>query len=186
MALEPIARIDAQRVFLRPVQAVDLADLLAVNGDPEVTRFLPYATWESIADGERWLGRMTTLVASGTAHQWVVVRELDHKVIGSVLLFKYDETSKRIELGYVLAHSAWGQGFMQEAVSAACQYAFDTMGIRRIEAEVNPDNHASCSFMLRLGFRLEGLLRQRWFAKGQAYDTHMYGLLAEDRLPGAE
>lgn len=180
MPLAAIDRIDAPRVHLRPVRVEDLADLLEVNGDPDVTHFLPYATWTSIGDGQAWLARMTALMASGTARQLVLVRRRDDKVIGTVLLFKHDEGSQRIELGYVLARAAWGQGLMHEALAAVCRHAFDAMGIRRIEAEVHPDNRASCALLLRLGFRQEGLLRQRWVAKGRAYDTCMFGWLADD------
>ena len=45
------ARIETARLALRPVERSDLPDLLEVNGDPEVTRFLPYPTWTSLDDG---------------------------------------------------------------------------------------------------------------------------------------
>ena len=57
-----------------------------------------------------------------------------------------------------------------------------TMAIRRIEAEVNPANLASCALLLAVGFSLEGRLRKRWVSKGAAYDTNFYGCLAEDWL----
>jgi RimJ/RimL family protein N-acetyltransferase len=69
---------------------------------------------------------------------------------------------------------------MREAVEAACAHAFTVLGIRRIEAEVDPANRASCALLERTGFRREGTLRQRWCAKGRSYDTHFYGLLAEE------
>ncbi|MGE5089371.1 MAG: GNAT family N-acetyltransferase [Candidatus Levyibacteriota bacterium] len=63
MPLPPITRILSPRLTLRPVVASDIADLLEVNGDPEVTRFLPYPTWKSTQDGAEWLG--IALVAGG-------------------------------------------------------------------------------------------------------------------------
>lgn len=176
----PALQLDTPRLTLRPVAAADLPDLLEVNGDPQVTRFLPYATWQSLQDGQAWFERMAALGASGTGRQLVVVRRADAKVIGTLLLFKFDDGSKRVELGYVLGRSHWGQGLMREAVVAACSHAFAGLGIRRIEAEVNPDNAASCALLARVGFVLEGTLRKRWMAKGVAYDTHIYGCLAED------
>lgn len=176
----PALQLDTPRLTLRPVAAADLPDLLEVNGDPQVTRLLPYATWQSLQDGQAWLERMAALGASGTGQQLVVVRRADAKVIGTLLLFKFDAGSKRVELGYVLGRSHWGQGLMREAVVAACSHAFTGLGIRRIEAEVNPDNAASCALLARVGFVLEGTLRKRWMAKGVAYDTRIYGCLAED------
>ena len=180
MPFPTITRVDTPRLTLREVQAPDLPDLLEINGDPEVTRFLPYATWQTLQDGEAWLARMAALGAAGTGQQLVLVRRLDAKVIGTMLLFQYNEGSNRAELGYALGRAHWRQGFMQEAVVAACAHAFGALQIRRIEAEVNPDNRASCALLVAAGFSLEGRLRKRWAAKGATYDTNFYGFLAED------
>jgi RimJ/RimL family protein N-acetyltransferase len=157
-----------------------LADLLAMNSDDQVTAFVPYTTWTSLDDGVAWLARVSAHVDSGTAEQLVLQRKADGKVIGTLLLFKHDEGSRRIELGYALARACWGQGYMREAVLAACEHAFSALGIRRIEAEVNPANTASCRLLANAGFQLEGRLRQRWTGKGVTYDTNLYGLLAGD------
>jgi len=172
--------ISARRVALRAVAEPDIDDLLEINGDPEVTRFLPYATWQSREDGLAWLTRMRALETAGTGRQLVVVRSADEKVIGTVLLFKFDAGSARLELGYVLGRAYWGQGLMRESLESLCAHAFSAMAIRRIEAEVNPDNEASNALLRRIGFRLEGTLRKRWVGKGVAYDTNFYGFLAEE------
>ena len=49
---------------------------------------------------------------------------------------------------------------------------------------MNPDNRASCGLLGAVGFVLEGRLRKRWVAKGTAYDTQIYGCLAEDWRAG--
>jgi len=184
MPFPTVTRVDSPRLMLRAVEASDLPDLLEINGDPEVTRFLPYATWQSPQDGEAWLARMAALGAAGTGQQLVVVRRTDSKVIATMLLFKYDEGSSRVELGYALGRAHWKQGFMREAVVAARNHAFDTLRIRRIEAEVNPANLASCALLLAAGFALEGTLRKRWVAAGTPYDTNVYGCLVDDWAAG--
>jgi [ribosomal protein S5]-alanine N-acetyltransferase len=145
-----------------------------------VTRFLPYATWQSLADGTAWLQRMEALQATGTGRQLVLERTSDGKAIGTVLLFKHDEASQRLEVGYTLARACWGQGLMTETLRAVCEHAFSEMQLRRLEAEVNPANVASCELLRRCGFLLEGTLRRRWFGKGALYDTNIYGLLRDD------
>ena len=64
----------------------------------------------------------------------MLVRNADSKVIGTLLVFRYDEGSSRAELGYVLGRSHWGQGLMREAIAAACSHAFAQLNLRRIEA----------------------------------------------------
>jgi [ribosomal protein S5]-alanine N-acetyltransferase len=180
MPLTPVAAVRSRRLTLRAVAETDLPDLLEINGDPEVTRFLPYDAWQSLDDGVAWLRRMEALAATGSGQQLVVVRNADARVVGTLLLFRFEERSARLELGYVLGRRYWGQGLMREALEAICAHAFSALSIRRIEAEVNPANAASNRLLQRLGFVREGTLRQRWVGKGAAYDTHVYGCLAED------
>lgn len=180
MPFPAVSTIETERLRLVPVTSAHLGDLLAVNGDDEVTRFLPYASWPSLEAGHAWLSRMEALAAAGTGQQLVLVRRVDGKAVGTLLFFRHEEVSRRLELGYALARACWHQGLMREAVAAACEHAFTAMGVRRIEAEVNPANHASCTLLSKIGFVLEGRLRQRWAAKGIVYDTHLYGLLAAE------
>lgn len=178
--LPPIDRIDTQRLTLVPASAEHLADLLVVNGDDTVTRWLPYATWQTLDDARAWLARVEALVAAGSTRQLVLRHSGHGGVIGALLFHRYEVASRRAEIGYVLGRTHWHQGLMREAVAAACTHAFATLGLRRIEAEVNPDNVASCRLLEGLGFRLEGRLRQRWTAKGTTYDTCLYGVLGQE------
>lgn len=180
MPFPVVTPIATPRLTLRPVAVADLDDLLEVNGDPEVTRFLPYPTWQSVDDGAAWLARMEALAASGAGRQLVVIRNADSKVIGSLLLFRFDEASRRVELGYVLGRSHWGQGLMREAIDAARTRAFGALALRRIEAAVDPANVASNRLLVGAGFVLEGTLRKRCVIKGVACDSNIYGYLIDD------
>ncbi len=172
--------IESPRLLLRLVEAGDLPELLRINGDDEVTRFLPYPTWQSIADGQAWFARCQVLVATGAALQFVVIEKASATVVGTCLLFRHEATSERMELGYVLGRAHWGQGLMREALTVLISHAFTAHGLRRLEAEVNPDNRASDALLRRLGFTHEGVLRKRWKAKGAVYDINFYGLLSDE------
>ena len=50
MPLNPPIVVEWKRLIVRPVEEGDLQALLLVNGDDEVTGFLPYASWRSLAD----------------------------------------------------------------------------------------------------------------------------------------
>ena len=172
--------IATPRLVIRAVAEPDLDDLLAINGDPEVTRFLPYETWKDVAAGRAWLERMRKLEAAGMALQLVAARADDGRVVASCLLFNYDAGSARAELGYVLARDHWRGGWMREALESLLDHAFGPMALRRLEASVNPVNTASHGLLMRLGFEMEGIRRERWMEKGRPADSAMYGLLARD------
>ncbi|MEO8281548.1 MAG: GNAT family N-acetyltransferase, partial [Ideonella sp.] len=189
MPLQIIDSITTPRLTLRGVTESDLDDLFEINGDAQVTRFLPYVNWQTSDDAQAWLKRTRAVEAAGSGQQLAMVLRDSGKVIGTVLLFRYEEPSARIELGYVLGRLHWGSGVMFEALNAVCSHVFSAMAIRRIEAQVNPDNLASNRLLHRLGFNCEGTLRQRWVNQGQAVDTNFYGLLADDwkgRQQGAD
>jgi RimJ/RimL family protein N-acetyltransferase len=62
-------------------------------------------------------------------------------------------------------------------------FAFGQLGLRRIEADTDPDNSASIRLLESLGFRREGLLRERWNVGGELQDTVFLGLLAREYRP---
>jgi [ribosomal protein S5]-alanine N-acetyltransferase len=153
-----------------------------MNGNDEVTQFLPYATWRSLDNADAWFQRMQNLQATGTALQFVVIDKSSEKAVGTCLLFKFDERSARAELGYVLAQAYWHKGYMQEALRGLIHCAFSSMGLRRLEAEVNPQNEASTRLLQSIGFTKEGVLRQRWVGKDEPYDVAIYGLLKHEYI----
>jgi [ribosomal protein S5]-alanine N-acetyltransferase len=183
VAIELPMRIETERLVVREVEERDLVQLLSINADEAVTRHLPYERWKSLDDGTAWLERMRKLEASGTGVQLVVAEKSSLHAVGTCLLFRLEETSLRAELGYVLGRAHWGKGLMHEALSSLIAHAFESQGLRRLEAEVNPTNARSCRLLERLGFKNEGRLRKRWIAKGAVYDTLFYGLLREEWPP---
>ena len=61
--------------------------------------------------------------------------------------------------------------------------AFDTLGARRITADIDPDNQASIRVFERLGFTLEARLRGEWEMHIGVRDSLIYGLLRDDPRP---
>ena len=62
------------------------------------------------------------------------------------------------------------------------RFAFEELGLRRIEADVDPRNEASIRLLERLGFQREGYLRERWLVDQEINDTVFYGLLRREWL----
>ena len=180
MHLPEQPQITTERLTIRLVEASDVPCLLDVNTDDAVTRYLPYETWKSIADGEAWFNRMSAATAAGEARQFVIVHRAEDRIIGTCLLFRFEQPSARGEIGYVLAKKYWGAGYMLEAMKAFVAFAFEHVGLRRLEAEIDPRNVASAKLLERLGFAKEGLLHQRWANKGELTDSAIYGLLHAD------
>jgi len=180
------ATFETQHLLVRLVQEEDIQELLLINGDDSVTRFLPYDTWQSVEDGVLWYKKICELHATNTVLQFVIINKASNRVIGTCLLFRLEEASRRAEIGYVLGREFWRQGFAFEALTGLLYYAFDSCSLHRLEAEIDPDNLASNKLISKLGFTHEGLLRQRWHSKGKFNDTNIYGLLCKEFKAGCQ
>lgn len=178
----PNTTIDTKRLVLRLVRDEDLAQLLDINADDIVTRYLPYESWRGMDDAQAWMGRAQARLAAGEAWQFVMVLRESGRVIGSFLLFHFDRPNGRAEIGYLLGREHWGAGYMQEAAAAVVDYAFGPAGLRRLEAEIDPRNDASARLLERVGFVKEGHLRERWATKAEVSDSGLYGLLRSEWL----
>jgi RimJ/RimL family protein N-acetyltransferase len=102
------------------------------------------------------------------------------ELLGTCTLFGINAQCRRAEVGYVLASPAWGQGYMNEALSGLIEYAFAELNLNRIEADIDPRNESSRRVLERLKFVREGYLRERWIVGEEVSDTALYGLLQRE------
>ena len=159
---ESLPRVAGERVTLRPLDDGDLTALLEIFGDPDVMRF-----WSSppIAgeDGARaLLNDIRGHFARRTLFQWGIARLADDQIIGTTTIFQIDEEHRRGEIGFAIARSQWGHGYASEAVTLLIRFAFERLGLHRLEADPDPENLASIGVLEKLGFSYEGLLRHEW------------------------
>jgi RimJ/RimL family protein N-acetyltransferase len=175
---------ETERLTIRRVELRDLEGLLTVHSHDDVTRFLPYDTWKSMDDATAWFERISLLDADGRSRQFVMIERADagarERPVGAIVLFNVDAGNLRGEVGYVLGRADWGRGLMREALTTFLTHVFDDLGLRRIEAFVDPRNRASHRLATSLGFVHEGMLRERSSIKGQVADSNVYGLLVDE------
>jgi ribosomal-protein-alanine N-acetyltransferase len=105
------------------------------------------------------------------------------EAIGTLGFYKYSERDRSAILGYDLMQFHWGHGYMTEAVGALLGYGFDELRLNRVEATVDPPNLRSVRLLERLGFTLEGCMREKYFYKGCFHDELIYSLLKKDWSP---
>ena len=101
-------------------------------------------------------------------------------MIGKIILFQYHQQNRRAEIGYILNHNYWRRGLMKQALQAVIDFAFTTLELHRIEADVDVDNTASLGLLESLGFEREGLFKERWRVYDEWQDSVMLALLNPD------
>ena len=169
--------IQATRLTLRRISTDDVDAIFDVFSDAEVMRFWSTPPLEDRAGAVALVNEIQDSFARQVMLKWGVARRADDLLIGTTTLYNLDFTNRRAELGYALGRTHWGQGYMQEALQVLLAYAFETLDLRRLEADVDPRNQASIQTLERLGFQREGFLRERWEVGGEIQDAFFYGLL---------
>lgn len=116
--------------------------------------------------------------------QWGLCLRNDDSLRGTCTLWQIDEQNRRAEVGFALARADWGKGLMTAGLTVLIGYCFERLRLRRLEADVDPENETSIALLERLGFRREGRLRERWLVGGKVFDSLFYGLLERDWREG--
>jgi [ribosomal protein S5]-alanine N-acetyltransferase len=169
------------RVVLEPPRPADEAALLEMNrASLEFHRgraFTPtthehYARYLAACRQPNFLGLLVKRRADGAV---VGAVELSQIVLG---------VFRSAYLGYYLGAAYAGQGLMTEAIALTLNHAFTTMGLHRVEANIQPDNAASLALVAKVGFVREGYSRRYLKIRGRWRDHERWAILAEDWRPG--
>jgi RimJ/RimL family protein N-acetyltransferase len=141
------------------------------GGDPEVTQSL---FWEHYTDIEVARSFIVDVVEK---HPWFMAICIDDNPVGAITLDQGKlRASLRAELGYVISKSFWNTGVTSEAVRLALEKGFKDLGVKRIEAYVDPENIGSIRVLEKNGFKLEGLLKKYVVHRGNIRDRHLYAV----------
>ncbi len=178
---ERLPTITTPRLALRWLESDDAPALLAIFGDPVVCRYWshpPIPDLDAAAAMHRHIVRHFT---ERTLFQWGLAERESNAVVGTCTLASLNVEHRRAEIGFALARASWGRGYVAEALPALIDFAFDTLGLHRIEADADPRNDRSIRALEREGFHREGLLRERYHVSGETQDAALFGLLRHER-----
>lgn len=149
-------QLQTPRLRLRRLVRGDLEDLLALDADPEVMRFISGGVPSTREQYESsLLDRMTAYddqpFGFAAAHQ-------DDAFVGWFHLRPSVADAEVLELGYRLRRAAWGRGLATEGSRALVRYAMDTLGRDEVDACADPRNAASIRVMEKCGMHRVGTL----------------------------
>lgn len=177
VAVAALPVINGTTLRLQPWRWSDLDALLAIFGDARVERFLSIARLQHHKDALAFLDGIEQGARERSLLQWAIARNEDDAVVGSCTLAAIDWAHQRAEVGFAVAPAYWRSGVMREVLPLLIAHAFDSLGLQRLEADVDPENIASLQLLERNGFQREGLLRRRYLKHGAWQDSLLLGLL---------
>lgn len=152
--------LETPRLRLRPLAPSDEADLVALDSDPEVMRYVGSpAGVKSPADTRERARLRIRETESGDYEPlgfWRIEGRSDGTFHGVGALIQMPD-SEDVEVAYRLARRAWGQGIATEAAGALVAHALGPLGLPRVVAVTYPANQASQRVLDKLGFERHGI-----------------------------
>ena len=136
------------RLRLRPLEFSDKANLLRLDTNPNVMRYL--GTVKTEEESLAYLQKALEL-SEGKTGYWVAEIEESRTFIGLFVLKQLEYTNE-IELGFRLLEEFWNKGFATEGATELIHYCMQVLQIPKIVAVTVPDNFASKHVLYKLGF----------------------------------
>jgi [ribosomal protein S5]-alanine N-acetyltransferase len=171
--------LTAAHVTLRELLPSDAPTMLAMMTTDEVARFIspPPRTLEGFehfiawTQAEREAGRYVCFA--------VVPKGMEHAV-GLIQVRRLEPGFRVAEWGFAIGSPFWGSGIFMESAQLVIDFAFDEVGVIRLEARAALQNGRGNGALRKLGARPEAVLRKSFVRNGQAIDQQLWAILVDD------
>lgn len=167
-----------ERVQLVPLDKdLHLDNYVRWFNDPEVTRYMLQVMPISRLAEAAFIDR---LAEAQDAVVWAVHDE-NGRHIGGTGLHGIDWRNRSATSGIVIGQKdAWGKGYGGEVMRVRTRWAFEDLGLHRIESECFAENVGSARCLARAGYRQVGVARQKRWRAGRWHDCILWEILDED------
>ncbi|HHX65815.1 MAG TPA: GNAT family N-acetyltransferase [Chloroflexi bacterium] len=178
-----ISILHGPRITLRPVRPEDVAARLRYGRDPEFHRMCGGDPDDckplTEEDVQRWFEHF-----SQEPFGWTI--EYEGRLIGTARLHSHNSQDRRARYAIgIYDPSVWGRGLGTETTRLVLGYAFDVLGLHRVDLRVLEYNHRAIACYEKCGFRREGIERESALIGGRWYNDVMMSILEHEyRSPG--
>ena len=167
------------QVVLRDLRSTDAASLFALLTTEEVSRFIsPPPT--SVAGFEKFIAWAQRQRAAGSYACFAVTLANDDTAIGIFQLRELEPGFGTAEWGFAIGSPYWGTGVFQEGAELLVSFAFEQVGVHRLEARAAVRNGRGNGALRKMGAVQEGVLRKSFLKNGEYLDQSLWTILDED------
>ena len=172
---------DLRLELVEPRHAAELFHRVDENRG-HLRRWLPWVdATRSAADILAFIERAQAQAGRNDGFQTAIVHR--GAVVGMIGMHGIHWANRSTSLGYWLAEAAQGRGLMTQACRAYVGHAFGALDLHRVEIRAATANERSRAVAERLGFQLEGVVREAEWLYDHYVDHALYGLLRSEWRP---
>ncbi len=145
-----------------------------------------WMTWppktKCVKDAQNFI--KTSLIGLSEDKELACGIEYNSELVGVITFNHIDHERKKVIVGYWISEKFQGHGFITKSCSALIEYAFNHLDMMKIETHVATENIPSQKVCERLGFQLEGTIRNSENLHGKIVDYNIYGLMKPNNTEG--
>ncbi|WJQ80403.1 GNAT family N-acetyltransferase [Brevibacillus brevis] len=177
---------NGESIYVRLVQESDAQSLLALElRNRDFFQNFTGKREEAFYTLEGQIDRIKSAMAlkeEDRGYAFVIAKKGQDEIIGEVILSEVVRVNlQSCWIGYFLDKEHNGKGYMTEAVKLVVDYAFDTLGLHRLEAGVMPHNIGSIKVLLKAGFHKEGIAKKNVKINGRWEDHQTLAIVKEEQ-----
>jgi ribosomal-protein-alanine N-acetyltransferase len=171
--------LSGMQITLRELRASDAPSLFAMLTTEEVARFIspPPSTVEGFVGFIAWTLRQRL---AGSYACFAVTLNGTGTAIGIFQLRQLEPGFGTAEWGFAIGSPYWGTGVFQEGAELMINFAFDSVGVYRLEARAAVLNGRGNGALRKIGAVQEGVLRKSFLKDGEYLDQALWRILSED------
>jgi RimJ/RimL family protein N-acetyltransferase len=166
-------------IRLVPMGARHVPGIEALLEDADVRQHTRVPSEPPPGYGKIWLGRYEEGWADGTRAGFAIEGH-DGEFLGLGMVINVELEGRQAEIGYVVGRAARGRGVATRTLRLLTDWAFDELGLERIELWIDVDNAGSERVAERGGYVREGVLRSYWFKEDIRGDFGIWSRLSTD------
>jgi len=181
---EGLPVLTGSMVTLRELRPSDAASLCALLTTEEVSRFIspPPTTVEGF---ERFIAWTLRQRRAGSYVCFAVTLDSTDTAIGIFQLRELEPGFGTAEWGFAIGSAYWGTGVFQDGADLMINFAFETVGVHRLEARAAVKNGRGNGALQKVGAVQEGLLRKSFLKNGEYLDQALWTILNDEWKPRA-
>lgn len=168
--------IYGKKVVLRAIEKSDAELIVSLFNDPNIeNNVVGWAFPVSVFSQEKWMEHNQ----NDNNNQRFII-EVNNESIGVISLTQIDWKNRSASYGIKLLNSERKKGHGTDATLALLRYAFDELGLHRLNTTILTDNDASVKLHEKCGWTIEGTKKSSIFKNGIWKDLYIVGILEED------
>lgn len=175
--LPAIPQLDTDRLLLRKMNLSDAPEIFQLRSDKMQNEFIDRPLATSVSDAEKFINMIDSAIEKKDSLLWAIQLKGESTLAGTVLLWHFDETTNRTELGYEMLAHYQGKGIMHEAIKKILDYTFSVLQVSAVEAWTHPGNKKSIAVLERLRFKRDA---EAELNKPDDVNENIFSLAASD------